>query len=460
MKKPILAIVILSLVGLPNIVTAAAIDQQIIDYSQEQSIILPSAYDGRKYCSSVKDQKSEGSCWNYLANALLETSLMKKYGIIEPNFYDFSEKAMDEATSKEYAGTYGFERKSGEAGCFDMALNYWTRSKLNGPISEVTGQIVPYYVKQTAQIEENNSSEYRADYLKQIKEMVYHYGAVTASYYCSTYTEGKQYYNSYPYACQTELAYYFPGNTVANHGSLIVGWNDQYSKENFNQTCRPSQDGAFLVKNSWGTNWGNQGYFWMSYETAVYDVNAIIEVGESDFYDTIYEYDKHGMLGRMTADTKALTNAYMNQYETNEKQESLTAISTYVTSKGNNYRLYVSTDGKVEHLKEVKAKNVGEYKTEVGYPIEHAGYVTFELEKPLTVSGEFLVAIEVKAQEEGVYNIPIEVNNEEYSNNVEVVQKKGYIASDIAGLKANQKYDVAKQDINLCLKAFTKSVSF
>ena len=83
MKKHLIAIMLLSLVGSPSIIGAIIIGNTEMDYIREIQNILPATYDGRAYTSSVKDQQSEGNCWNYMANGLLETSLMKKYGMIE-----------------------------------------------------------------------------------------------------------------------------------------------------------------------------------------------------------------------------------------------------------------------------------------------------------------------------------------------------------------------------------------
>ncbi|MDR2465328.1 MAG: hypothetical protein LBD38_03525, partial [Streptococcaceae bacterium] len=52
----------------------------------------------------------------------------------------------------------------------------------------------------------------------------------------------------------------------SNHDNLIVGFDDNYSKENFCENARPSQNGAFLIRNSWGEEVHDNGYFWVSYE--------------------------------------------------------------------------------------------------------------------------------------------------------------------------------------------------
>ena len=146
----------------------------------------------------------------------------------------------------------------------------------------------------------------------------------------------------------------------------------------------------------------------------------------------------------------------MNQYTTKDHQEVLTAISTYITDEDNQYKVFVSTDGSVEHLKEVKVTNAGAYQRDIGYQIPYKGYMTFELEQPLTVSGKFLIAIEVTSLEVGTNNVPIEVNNEKACSNVETASNQGYIAQNIEALKADVKYDINNENANLCLKAFTK----
>lgn len=43
------------------------------------------------------------------------------------------------------------------------------------------------------------------------------------------------------------------------HAVDLVGWNDTMKTPK-------GATGAFLVRNSWGTDWGQNGYFWMSYD--------------------------------------------------------------------------------------------------------------------------------------------------------------------------------------------------
>ena len=113
-----------------------------------------------------------------------------------------------------------------------------------------------------------------------IKEAVMKYGAVTISYYSSS---DDSYFN------EDTGAYYQNTKSTTNHQVTVMGWDDNYSAKNFEMT--PPGDGAFITKNSWGTESGKDGYYYISYyDTSVltqdnYGIAFIIE-NDTDYNKT------------------------------------------------------------------------------------------------------------------------------------------------------------------------------
>ena len=134
--------------------------------------------------------------------------------------------------------------------------------------------------------------------------------------------------------------YYYNGTTDVNHAICIVGWDDNYDKNNFLNGA--PANGAFIIRNSWGSYWGDNGYFYVSYYDKYLgnsDKNVVFMNAEpTSNYDNIYQYDPLGAVGYYGYDSNV---GWFSNVFTAKNNELLKASSFYVLKANSAYELYV-----------------------------------------------------------------------------------------------------------------------
>jgi hypothetical protein len=88
-------------------------------------------------------------------------------------------------------------------------------------------------------------------------------------------------------------AQYTYTTNVANHAVCVVGWDDAFPASAFGEDHeQPPADGAWIVKNSWGTDWGMDGYFYLSYyDRSISDVETYEFADPEETEGKILQYD-------------------------------------------------------------------------------------------------------------------------------------------------------------------------
>ncbi|WP_143088274.1 Ig-like domain-containing protein [Acetitomaculum ruminis] len=121
----------------------------------------------------------------------------------------------------------------------------------------------------------------------EVKNAIMEYGAVDVGIYYEI-TNISNVYDS------VNNSYFYKGDKEANHEVVIVGWDDDFPRENF--VNMPEDNGAWICKNSWGTyNTDADGLFYVSYYDSAFtrenNTAVCFSMESADKYDNVYQYD-------------------------------------------------------------------------------------------------------------------------------------------------------------------------
>ena len=384
---------------------------------------------GKNYTTSVKNQYQTGLCWAHATASSIESSYLMDNG----NELNISELQMGYSTSYQLSdGSNPYGLKIGDKAMDTVANgsnlyivgNYLSQRR--GAVTEKTSGLAltddnykTIKDSSSGKLNDVSFNEYNVNdvifytpdlhcdsnnfaVLKAIKQMVASYGSVYAQINAST--------NKYLKISETEYQnnpniYY--GGPSADHAISIIGWDDNYSASNFENSYGgiPKGNGAWIIKNSYGTEYyankdnklsptkdseytipvkmGDKGYYYVSYYDsqickAVMAVDNVTPTVDTNTYS--YNKPIGSYLGISSGKKILLMSKYKKQKTDTEILES---FNIYTLGTDDNVKIYYGTTTDFS-----KATLVAEGIT------EFEGYKNIKASKKLTVADEYYIFID------------------------------------------------------------------
>ena len=361
------------------------------------------------YVSSVKNQRDGGNCWAFSGLATLETCLNKATGVT----FDFSvENAKNLMTAYS---VYGVKIETNREGYEALILSYLT--SWLGPIDETVESYDDYssisllenpmfHIQNVKFLPARLNSEDNDLY----KLAIWDYGAVSV-----TFKWGEDY-----------------------HAVSLVGWDDNYKGKD---SLGYDSNGAWIFKNSWGSDWENNGFGYLSYDHKISeqihkDLHAYTFVfTDNNPYTKIYQYDFAGVSEFYHYnDTIYFKNIFKADNDC-----LLSAFSTYFDNQ-TNFTVKVYRNGHLELTQEGTAA---------------AGYYTIPFNHAVQLDKDDEFTILVNNHNKGANCIPVcsaeEITKKTFSQNVSFISLDGVNWYDL--------YDYRGLCNVACIKAFTQNIT-
>ena len=387
--------------------------------------------DGKNYVTPVRNQRSCGSCWAFATTGALESYTLISSGdsLCNLSSCDLSEQVLVScgkagscsggyvSQASDYIRDTGLPVES----CYPYLASNGTCSNSCPTWNTSTYRIGAWYYVATT-----------SPTATAIKNALYSYGPLATT--MDVYEDFYDFYDSGVYS-------YVSGGYVGGHAILIVGYADN--------SAYPG-GGFFRVKNSWGTGWGESGYFYMSY----YDKS--LEIG-AQFYDAeplttytrAYQYDPLGLTTSVGFTGGDRTMAwYSNIFMASANAPTIKAVGTYALSPNASYTVEIW-----KNVAPGKPRSGTKVATKSG-TLAKPGYNTILLTTPAVVAANKPFSVVVKMTNPGNnWPVPIESTASGYSSAASSCPGQSFLSHDgTVWTDASGDPDPAN-NFNVCLKA-------
>ncbi len=457
----------------------------------------------------IRDQMSTNSCWAFAALSTLETNLAlanykKTNTDLNSKVYDFSERHMEYATSKTFKdgvqNKIGYNREVGSGGNWTLVQSYLTNgsgaidesdmpfenNETQIEISKIQNKAVTSQVYDTVEFADyNKNASQKSEIMQQIKQHIQNYGSVFASIHgnSSSTTEFSCYNNDTGAKyCNNDISH------TLDHAVSIIGWDDDYSINKFAKDAKPTTNGAWIVRNSWGERQeydllelktealkqfqekgtagnytrpeqipdevikragftiegdkayikiGDNGIMYVSYEDCNISktLYGIVKATDTLNYENIYQYDEYypiSVIALNNNNKATICNIFDKKTEETEylTQVSIYAPETYIC------KVYVNPNGEGKNKEDLQLVNLKAGTSETF----NSGYHTLEFAEPIEIkANKFAVAIEIQGTQVNSLAISLETKFDEIPmyNCVETVTQKCFISSENASQNYN-----------------------
>ena len=396
--------------------TSPAVKQNRLAKAKASSS-LPSSYDSRDagLITSVKSQGSTGCCWAFSTMAALESDAVSKsyMTLDEANFSEahlvwFAYNSTTDESNRTY-GDYHSISSSPYLYGGNWSVSSSTLATLTGIATESD---YPFSSSASAMGNYEESERYNHESgliidgaiqltsASEIKSWIMEHGACTMSImYDSTYEYNSSYYNPD----------FDSENDSTNHMITAVGWDDDYDVSNFSSDNTPSSNGAWLIKDSWGTRQHTKGYYWLSYEDTSLDsenITGFTVREDTDIYNNYsyngINYDSSISFGSQSAIANIFTADGYEQlttigYQTIQEYQNIT-VQVYNNVSDSN-----PVSGTLVTTEQISQSNTG--------------YHTYDLETPVNIypGMNFSIVLTYENQDGSDAWFPCERNYDDYT---------------------------------------------